>query len=419
MEEVQRTIIDKLAATIERKELGVDDKPLSFVYADEGLQNIILEGVEMPFAACVPIASSAVVADDGQYHERITVAVFFGDLMTESGTDYDGIENERIIDTCKKRAFLWLTSLNLQSVGSELRLIRVTTSERGYLRLDGNYTGFAVVATLEEISGVGMCDWKKVIPSKSEYGLYDAFRDKLGWPVDQVSELNAKRDAGLDYSESVKPPEGVVNMRMYFSNNWRLIYSPYFIPNDLELCFYSAGNVEYLPKIDCSHIPNSSASMAFRNAFRGMRAIREIYLYNVNSDKLNPNTWFDTFYDDCSLCRLTILGKIASFCVGHLPLARTGNIDSLILGDCSGATSFPRMNENSLLSYVRIEKLPDCSLADTFTRNNNLTHASLVNIINALPITSRGYTLGLGRTNLNKLSDEEKAIATSKGWTLV
>lgn len=121
MEDVQRTIIDKLAATIERKELGVDDKPLPFVYADEGLQNIILEGVEMPFAACVPISSSAVVADDGQYHERITVAVFFGDVMTESGTDYDGIENERIIDTCKKRAFLWLTSLNLIDVSSERR----------------------------------------------------------------------------------------------------------------------------------------------------------------------------------------------------------------------------------------------------------------------------------------------------------
>lgn len=420
MEDVQRTIIDKLAATIERKELGVDDKPLPFVYADEGLQNIILEGVEMPFAACVPISSSAVVADDGQYHERITVAVFFGDLMLETATDYDGIENERIIDTCKKRAFMWLTSLNLIDVSSELRLIRVTTAERGYLRLDGNYTGFAVVATLEEISGVGMCDWKKVIPSKSEYGLYDAFRDKLGWPVDQVSELNAKRDADLDYSERVKPAEGVVDMIYRFYDNTRLVYCPYFIPNNLTQCFYNATNVEYLPKIDCSHIPDSIPSQAFVYAFRNMYKIREIYLYNVTSTKNYVYTWTAAFYGDSKLEKLTILGKISSFCVAAFVLYNTTSLQSLTLGDCTGATTFPRPDSAAgNLRNVSIEKLPDCSLSNTFTANNNLTHASLVNIINALPITSRGYTLGLGLTNLNKLSDEEKSIATSKGWTLV
>ena len=48
-----------------------------------------------------------------------------------------------------------------------------------------------------------------------------------------------------------------------------------------------------------------------------------------------------------------------------------------------------------------------------------LTHDSLMNVINeAADVTSSPKTLTLGSTNLNKLTDEEKAIATNKGWIL-
>ncbi len=49
-----------------------------------------------------------------------------------------------------------------------------------------------------------------------------------------------------------------------------------------------------------------------------------------------------------------------------------------------------------------------------------LTHESLMSIINALyQHTSGTHNLGLGTANLAKLTDEEKAMATQKGWTLV
>ena len=48
-----------------------------------------------------------------------------------------------------------------------------------------------------------------------------------------------------------------------------------------------------------------------------------------------------------------------------------------------------------------------------------LTHDSILNVINkAADVTASPKTLTLGSTNLAKLSDEEKAIATNKGWTL-
>lgn len=52
-----------------------------------------------------------------------------------------------------------------------------------------------------------------------------------------------------------------------------------------------------------------------------------------------------------------------------------------------------------------------------------LTHDSLMSIINALKnyredTSGSTYTISLGTTNLAKLTDAEKAIATEKGWSL-
>ena len=53
------------------------------------------------------------------------------------------------------------------------------------------------------------------------------------------------------------------------------------------------------------------------------------------------------------------------------------------------------------------------------SESKKLTHDSLMSIINALETkTSSGFTVTLGSTNLAKLTDAEKAIATQKGWTL-
>ena len=49
----------------------------------------------------------------------------------------------------------------------------------------------------------------------------------------------------------------------------------------------------------------------------------------------------------------------------------------------------------------------------------NLTHDSLISVINALQTKTSGtWSVTLGSTNLAKLTDAEKAIATQKGWTL-
>jgi hypothetical protein len=53
------------------------------------------------------------------------------------------------------------------------------------------------------------------------------------------------------------------------------------------------------------------------------------------------------------------------------------------------------------------------------SQSPKLTHDSLMSIINCLEAKAEGtWTVTLGATNLAKLTDAEKAIATQKGWTL-
>lgn len=50
--------------------------------------------------------------------------------------------------------------------------------------------------------------------------------------------------------------------------------------------------------------------------------------------------------------------------------------------------------------------------------SNKLSHESLMNVINNLAVVNEPTKLELGSTNLSKLTDDEIAIATNKGWTV-
>lgn len=96
---------------------------------------------------------------------------------------------------------------------------------------------------------------------------------------------------------------------------------------------------------------------------------------------------------------------------------------------CSSLTTVPEMDTSQVTNVYYM--LAYCSsLTDLggfvglkvnldLSNSSKLTHDSLMNVINkAADVTASPKTLTLGSTNLAKLSDEEKAIATNKGWTL-
>ena len=65
-------------------------------------------------------------------------------------------------------------------------------------------------------------------------------------------------------------------------------------------------------------------------------------------------------------------------------------------------------------------KLPDNDMSNIGLNNSNkLTVDSIVGLLNALPQTTHTYYFQIGQTNIDKLSDEQKSIATGKGWGLI
>ena len=76
-------------------------------------------------------------------------------------------------------------------------------------------------------------------------------------------------------------------------------------------------------------------------------------------------------------------------------------------------------NKCSALQNLTIYNLPNINLTNIgFNTCTSLTLQSLQNILNALPVTTSSYKCTIGTTNLSKLSEEQIAIATNKGWTL-
>ena len=68
-------------------------------------------------------------------------------------------------------------------------------------------------------------------------------------------------------------------------------------------------------------------------------------------------------------------------------------------------------------SLTTITGNPNFKVSVDFSSCKKLTHDSITVIINGLQ-TVTGQTLTLGTVNLAKLTDEEKKVATDKGWTL-
>ena len=69
-------------------------------------------------------------------------------------------------------------------------------------------------------------------------------------------------------------------------------------------------------------------------------------------------------------------------------------------------------------SLTTITGNPNFKVSLSMSSCRKLTHDSIMVIINGLQIVTTTQTLTLGSTNLAKLTEAEKQIATDKGWTL-
>ena len=112
-----------------------------------------------------------------------------------------------------------------------------------------------------------------------------------------------------------------------------------------------------------------------------------------------------------------------------IPLLDTSNVTNMsyMFNYCRSIISIPAMDTSNVtdMSYMfsscrNLETIHMHGMKVSFniSESTKFTRESLVEILNNLATVTTSPTLTMGSTNLAKLTDADKAIATGKGWTL-
>ena len=221
---------------------------------------------------------------------------------------------------------------------------------------------------------------------------------------------------------------------------------------NLSSMFYNCKKITTIPQIDTSNVTNMNSM--FKNCIN-LKNIPQIDTSNV--------TTMNSMFADCSLLQeikalnlqsTTSIANMFSNCtsIENIELLNTEKVAAFnqAFYACSSLKSLNELNCENVTSlyniFIGCSSLSDFgglkNIGKSFTQTSNnyynyeirifsspLTHESLMNIINNLYDLNLTYNVAgggtlytqllvLGDTNLNKLTAEEIAIATNKGWTV-
>ena len=212
--------------------------------------------------------------------------------------------------------------------------------------------------------------------------------------IDSITGGGAGEDwTQIGYDRTPQPVTDGFNYAKSIYDNWdssqttcRGKYS-----DDLDLVF--------MPLVDTSN------SESFRNTFNNCQRL----IYVPQLDTSNSTTFQYMFYRCTSITTIPQLD--ASKCT----------IFFSAFNSCEKLTNFGGLL-NAGEAYLTSVSANSGNYALDFNGINKLTHDSLMNVINGLyDIATKGCNtqqLVLGSTNLAKLSADEIAIATNKGWSV-
>jgi surface protein len=213
---------------------------------------------------------------------------------------------------------------------------------------------------------------------------------------------------------------------------------------DMKNMFY---NCRALTSLDVSNFNTSKVkNMSYMFGFCNLLALLE----GLNNFNTNNVTDMSQMFNSCNnlatldlssfdTSKVTNMSSMFYYCTNLTSLDvssfDTSNLTNMsgIFQSCVKLTSLDLSNwdvSKVTASYAVSNAFYTCSELTDFKAPKNisgafnfvsctkLTHDSLMSIINNLTTKTSTTKLTLGATNLAKLTNEEKAIATNKGWTL-
>lgn len=175
---------------------------------------------------------------------------------------------------------------------------------------------------------------------------------------------------------------------------------------NMDNFFYNCTSLITVPQFDSANVTSMS------NMFYDCGSLKTVPLFDTSKVTSMRNMFYDCYYITTvplfDTSKVTDMGSMFSSCYNltTAPQLDTSNVTNMggMFSYCYNLKTIHMININANL---------DISPSTRFTRE------ALLEIIGNLKAQTSGTkTLKIGSDNLAKLTDEDKAIATNKGWTL-
>ena len=308
-------------------------------------------------------------------------------------------------------------------VAAKIRSISPTPTPGEWVRPEGwpdldsiDLTGFDGVYLTYDLSKTEGYGW---------IGLFATTADRTSWTVERghleagqfVADRTEQAFNGGYFREPLDDTYGTIQL-------WRVSASGHitelkFVPltatnasnmtNNLQPCVERVGRLPYV--VDFS----STFGVAQGNRCCGTMWMQHDKLLDVSSVTILSAAWQNCY----SLQSLDISGwDVSSVIYMSNAWAYCYNLQSLDLSgwDVSSVTSLWDAWKSC---YGLVDYWPSViSVDQNYNNATALSIASLLRIIDSLPVVTEARTLTLGQTNKLKLTAEQIAVATQKGWTV-
>ena len=258
---------------------------------------------------------------------------------------------------------------------------------------------------------------------------------EIGSGGDENDWLNIRTNSGLNYAYlfyscyaksldlSSLDTSKTTNMRSMFQSCFSLTtldVSNFNTSKVTDMSYMFSGCFD-LTTLDLSSF-NTSLVTDMNNMFNNCGSLTTLDLSNFNTGQVTDMGYMFSSCESLTsidlngwnTSKVTDMGYMFQYCESLTTLDLSG-FDASKVTLSSGLKFFGSSNMPQLTDF----KAPKNMGANLdFSKCTNLTHDSLMSIINNLATVTSTKKLILGATNLAKLTDEEKAIATNRGWTI-
>lgn len=212
-----------------------------------------------------------------------------------------------------------------------------------------------------------------------------------------------------------------------------------YVQNEVYRILESGDITQYMPiSTTLKKLLDATKSASFLfSGYQGAN-VNGLITYNDTSNVTNMNNMFN----QCS--KLTTIPQLDTSQVNtmafmfyqcsnltSIPQLDTSKVTSMtgMFYQCSNLTTIPQLDTSNVSDMNMSDMFSGCSNLKSIlmtgmkvnfdiSASTQFEKSDLVTVLNNLATVTSTKTLTMGATNLAKLTDEDKAIATNKGWTL-